>query len=81
MVAAAHGPASAQRAARLFGAAAALRDAITYVLSPEDQQDYAAWMQAVRSHLEPPSWEAAWTEGEAMSLDEALAYAASDDPT
>jgi len=68
----------ASRAARLWGAAEALGEAISLPLSPFDRvhPDYEALLDAVRSRLnDEAAWEAARAEGRAMSQDEAIEYA------
>ncbi len=72
---------AAARAARLFGAANAVRAAIGSPLAPFDQPTYDADVQAARAHLDNDAWEAAWAEGRAMTLEQAIAYALEDDTT
>ena len=54
------------RAARLWGAAEALRETISAPLPPADQPDYDRSMAAARAGLDEASWEAAFAEGKAM---------------
>jgi ATP/maltotriose-dependent transcriptional regulator MalT len=65
------------RAARLWGAAEALRERMGMYLSPCDlaHSDYERDLAAVRSALEEPTFEATWAEGRAMSPEEAIEYA------
>jgi non-specific serine/threonine protein kinase len=70
-----HGSAAAARAARLFGAANALREAIGSPLAPFDQPTYDDDVQAARARLDNDAWESAWAEGQAMTLEQAIAYA------
>jgi DNA-binding CsgD family transcriptional regulator/tetratricopeptide (TPR) repeat protein len=63
------------RAARLWGAAEALRSNIGAPLPPEPRPYYERSMAAARARLEEGTWEAAWKQGMAMSLEEAVEYA------
>jgi predicted ATPase len=71
------GPDSALRAARLFGAAAALREVANAPLAARHRAEYERHLAAVRARLDPASFAAAWAEGQAMALDEAIAVALS----
>ena len=65
------------RAARLWGAAEALREAIGQPLSPYDyaNYDYEGYLDIARSRSDEVEWEAAWSEGRAMPLAQAVQYA------
>jgi len=63
------------RAARLFGAASSLRTMLGAPLPPIDRLSYEQTVAAVRAQLDEPAFAAAWTEGQAMTLEEALAEA------
>jgi predicted ATPase/DNA-binding SARP family transcriptional activator len=65
------------RAARLWGAAEALRERMGMSLSYLDlnASGYELDLAAVRSVLDAATFDAAWTEGRAMSPEEATAYA------
>lgn len=69
------GPDNAQRAARLFGAAAALRERAGAAAAARDRAKFERDVAAVRATLGPPAFDAAWAEGRAMPLDQAIAYA------
>lgn len=62
-------------AARLFGAADSLREATGYARFPSEREAHEANVSAAREGLGPEAFEAAWNEGAAMSMDEAIAYA------
>jgi ATP/maltotriose-dependent transcriptional regulator MalT len=62
-------------AARLFGAAATARDGMGLARWPADQAGYDADVDNARCGLGAEAFEAAWVEGTALSLDEAVAYA------
>src|SRR5262249_52477903 len=69
------GPDRALQAARLFGAAAVLREAANAPLAARHRAEYERQVAAARALLDPASFAAAWAEGQAMTLDEAVAYA------
>jgi non-specific serine/threonine protein kinase len=62
-------------AARLFGAAQALMDSIGRHLELADKADYERNQAAVRSRLPEASFASAWAEGQAMTVEQAIAYA------
>jgi DNA-binding CsgD family transcriptional regulator len=64
-----------QNAARLFAAADAIRQQIGDVRFAVYQADYDAAVTATRAALGDSDFEAAWTEGAALSIEEAIAYA------
>jgi predicted ATPase/DNA-binding CsgD family transcriptional regulator len=65
-----------EHAIRLFGAAHAFRKAIGYVRPPAEQAAHDADLDSARQGLSPQTFAAAWEQGEVLSLEEALAYAA-----
>ena len=69
------------RAARLLGAAEAVREAIGLPLPPATQAGYQHIVEAVRTQLGEGEFRAAWAEGQAMTLEQAIAYALEDDST
>jgi predicted ATPase/class 3 adenylate cyclase/DNA-binding CsgD family transcriptional regulator len=62
-------------AARLFGAAHAMRLRIGVVRFKIDEGDYVHDVEDVRTALGDSDFEAAWDQGAALSTEEALAYA------
>jgi hypothetical protein len=60
-------------ATRLFGAAAALRNAISLPLSAPELPDYERAVATVRDALGTSAFDAAWSAGGALSLDAVLA--------
>ncbi|HZY42177.1 MAG TPA: tetratricopeptide repeat protein, partial [Anaerolineae bacterium] len=66
-----------QRAATLFGAAAALRKAIGTAPAPPDQAEYEALLVQVRSVITATEFESAWRAGEALTVDDAVEKAIS----
>ena len=60
------------RAGQLFGAAVRFGEQATATYAPFKK--FAA-MQAARTHLDNPVFAAAWTEGEAMTLEQAIVCA------
>ena len=71
----------ANRAARLWGAAEALREVTDFALSPGERALHEPYLAAARSQLEEAVWEGELAEGRAMSLDEAAEYALSKEET
>jgi tetratricopeptide (TPR) repeat protein len=69
---------NAERAARLFGAADAIREAIGAPLPPVDRRAHEHDLVAVRAHLAEEAFAQAWAEGQAMSLEQAASYALTD---
>jgi predicted ATPase/transcriptional regulator with XRE-family HTH domain len=65
----------AKRAARLWGAASAWREAINQPLPPTYQRDYAASVTQARTQLGEEVYASAWSEGHAMSPEEAIEFA------
>jgi hypothetical protein len=65
----------AERAARLFGAAAALRAAIATPLAPGERADYDRYVAATHAALGEEAFAAAWAAGRALSVDQAITFA------
>jgi predicted ATPase len=65
----------AEKAVRLFGAAAALRASIGSVIDPVDQASYERNRSSLRGKLGQERFRAAWDEGSAMTMAQAIAYA------
>ncbi len=66
---------SFERAARLFGAAEALREIIGAPLPNAKRPNFERYVQEARDVLGRADLKASWTEGRAMSLDQAITYA------
>ncbi|MFD4180577.1 LuxR C-terminal-related transcriptional regulator, partial [Rhodococcus sp. NPDC058514] len=64
-----------RRAARLFGAADAMRERSGPVRFAVHQTDYDDAATALRNMMSDSDFDTAWTEGAALSTDEAIAYA------
>jgi hypothetical protein len=64
-----------QRAVRLYGAAEALRQAISLPMAPPGRAMNAPYIEAARSVLGEEAFAAAWAEGRALALEEASACA------
>ncbi len=71
----ADGQPGALRAARLFGAAEALREALGAPVLWFQRQSYAQGVAALRARLDDAACAAAWAEGRGMTLEQAIAYA------
>ncbi len=63
------------RSARLFGAANALFDVMGMVVEPVDRIEYDRNREIARAQLGEEAFPAAWAEGRAMPLEQAIAYA------
>ncbi len=66
------------RAARLLGAAEALRRSIHSEMAPNELPEYDATLNGLRQGLEEPELQSAWAEGQAMNVEQALSYALGD---
>jgi len=64
-----------ERAAKLLGAATALREAVGTPLPPAERSDHDRLLEAVRTPLGPEAFAAAWDQGRAMSLEDAVGEA------
>jgi hypothetical protein len=64
-----------ERAARVGGAAEALREVLGIPLRPELQAAHPAAVQAMRAVLGEAAFAAAWAEGRMLPLEEAVALA------
>jgi predicted ATPase/transcriptional regulator with XRE-family HTH domain len=65
----------AYRAVRLLGSAAAALEASSIPLYPVDRREYDTILSVSRLQLKGHPWQAAWEEGQAMSVQQAIAYA------
>jgi len=65
----------AERVARLFGAAEALREAVGYQQEPRESALREPYLAAARPRLSRPTWDAAWARGKLLDFEEAIAYA------
>ncbi len=66
---------SHREAARLFGAAEAIRQRTGEVRFPSFEADYQADVDGLRAAMGANDFDVAWAEGAALSADEAIAYA------
>jgi tetratricopeptide (TPR) repeat protein len=64
-----------QGAARLWGAADALREAVGVPWLPLERRIHLPYLDAIRSRSEEAVWMKAWEEGRAMTPEEAVSYA------
>ena len=64
-----------ERAARLFGAGEAMREMVNAPLPPADRVDYDRQLAALRMELDETAFAAAWAQGRAMTLEQAIEYA------
>jgi predicted ATPase len=64
-----------RRAARLFGAAEALRAPVNSTIDLVDQPEYERQVAIVRVQLDKAVFTAEWAEGQAMTLEQVIEYA------
>jgi hypothetical protein len=64
------------RAARLLGAAEALRESIGAQMHPSNLPTYERIVTTARALLDDATWAAEWAAGRALPLEQAVAYAA-----
>jgi DNA-binding CsgD family transcriptional regulator len=64
-----------QRAAHIFGAAAAIRARLNAVMDGADQPEFERHLATLRSRLGEDGFSKAWAQGSAMTLRQAAAYA------
>jgi tetratricopeptide (TPR) repeat protein len=63
-----------EQAARLLGATEASFEALSRIMDSADQKEYDQYAAMVREHLDEKTFKAAWTEGRAMKLEQAIDY-------
>ncbi len=66
-------------AARLFGAAESLRELAHAAMMPGEQAEYAQQVQQIRSGADDATFANAWSEGRALTLEQAIQLAMSDE--
>ncbi len=64
-----------ERAARLFGAAEALRKTVGAPLSPADRTEYERKVSFARAGHDEAAFSTAWTQGQEMTLEQAVEHA------
>ena len=64
-----------ERAARLFGVAEAARETFGITTPRQEAGDQELFWAAIRKRPEGTAFAAAWTEGRAMTLEQAIEYA------
>ncbi len=67
------------KAARLWGAAEVLREASGFSQPPDDKRVLEPFLEAARSWLDEAAFQAAWEEGRAMTEEQAVEYALSEE--
>ena len=67
-----------ERAARLFGAAEALREKIAMPMDPQERVEYDQQVAALRGRMDEEAFTSAWREGRALNMEQAISYAISD---
>jgi tetratricopeptide (TPR) repeat protein len=69
-----------RRAARLFGAAEALRAPVNSAIDLVDQPEYERQLVVLRAQLDEATFTTVWAEGQAMTLQQAIEYALAVEP-
>jgi len=64
-----------ERAGRLLGAAEAWFAAAGHVIAPTERAEHDGYIAAIHALLDDATFAAAWAQGHAMSLEQAIAYA------
>jgi tetratricopeptide (TPR) repeat protein len=64
-----------EKAVRLFGAGAALRTSIRSVIDTADRSEYEIKISSLQAELGEERFTAAWDEGHALTVEQAVAYA------
>ena len=62
---------------RLFGAADSILKALVWRLPPADDEAYERNLASARAQLSEAAFNAAWDEGRALSMEQAIDYALS----
>lgn len=66
------------RAARLFGATEAIRERLAFPILSEERRSYEHGLATLRARLKDEPLAAAWAEGRALTLEQAIAHALGD---
>jgi DNA-binding NarL/FixJ family response regulator len=64
-----------QQSVVIFGAASALRATVGSVMDAVDRSDYERMISRLRTALGKEAFQAVWTEGQGMKLEQAIEYA------
>jgi non-specific serine/threonine protein kinase len=67
------------RAVRLWGVEDSLRTAMGIPRMPAELFFYGPYVEDARARLDEAAWEAVWSEGRTMEMEEAIAYALSEE--
>ncbi len=67
--------ANGPRAARLYGAADALREKISIAMTPVEKTEYDRLVSELRSSMDEEGFTLAWADGRLMSADQAIQFA------
>ena len=68
----------ASRAARLLGAAEALREAAADAMTPDERVEYDAEVDRLRAHLDARALDETWTDGRNLTEADVVAFAVAD---
>ncbi|HSH77162.1 MAG TPA: hypothetical protein VLA19_01370 [Herpetosiphonaceae bacterium] len=72
------GGSAARGTALFFGAAEALLEPSGELLPPAERSKHERHVAIARAQMDEAAWQAAWAEGRAMTLEQAVAYALED---
>ncbi|MCI0608771.1 MAG: tetratricopeptide repeat protein, partial [Anaerolineae bacterium] len=64
-----------ERAAKLFGAAEALREKINIAMTPQERIEYDRGIADLRANMDEKVFASHWAEGRSMRMDEAIEFA------
>jgi hypothetical protein len=64
-----------ERAARLFGAAEALREKIGIAMTPVERVEYDALIASLRAGMHDGAFSSSWSDGRTLSMEQAIAFA------
>jgi predicted ATPase/class 3 adenylate cyclase len=64
-----------ERAARLFGAAEALRDKIGIPMTALENREYEEQLARLRAAMDAPAFDSAWAQGRSLNMDQAVQLA------
>jgi predicted ATPase/class 3 adenylate cyclase len=67
-----------ERAARLLGAAEALRELIGTEMLPREREEYEQEIAALKEQMDGTAFDLVWSQGRALSMDQAVEYALHD---
>ena len=64
-----------EKAARMLGAAEALRQRIDIPMAPQEQAEYAGEVADLKANMDEKEFASLWADGRTMTMEQAIAYA------